>query len=340
MTGPMNQVTEAEQISDIAFGFMASKALFVALHVDVFSQIAETPKSAEQLAQDTGVAENRMTTMLTALNTIGLVVFEDGIYRNSDGAQAFLVKGAKYDFGDYLRFQIDRQMFPFMQQLEGVITGVVEPGQIDSYEKWMADADEARLYSESQHSGSLGPGRTLARSLDLSDARRLLDVAGGTGAFAIQLCTANPELKATILDFPNVAELGQEYVAEAGLSDRIDFLPGNALTSDWPGNQDIVITSYLFSGVPGGAIPDLVRNAYESLNSGGIYVVHDFMVEDDRSGPALAALWQLQHMAFTPDAMSITPSWLTGLLEGVGFTDIKVDELIPGMTRVVTARKP
>jgi len=336
----MQQITEAEQISNIAFGFMASKALFVGLHVGVFSLLSDGPKTARDLASEADVEENRMTTLMTALNAIGLVSREGDTYRNSEGAQAFLVQGAKYDFGDYLRFQIDRQMFPFMQELENVVVGDLRPDQIDSYAKWMDDAEEARMYSESQHSGSIGPGRTLARMTDLSSARRMLDVAGGTGAFAIELCKANPELSVTILDFPNVVALGRNYVEEAGLSDRIDFIAGDALTSDWPSEVDVVMMSYLFNGVPGDEIPNLARHAFEVLKPGGTYIVHDFMVEDDRSGPTLAALWQLQHMAFTPAAKSITPTWVCGVLEGAGFADVVVDELIPGMTRVITARKP
>ena len=333
-------ITEAEQISNIAFGFMASKALFVALHVDVFTRLSDGPKTAAALAADAGVRENRMTTLLTALNSIGLLVREGTAFANSPGAQAFLVKGARYDFGDYLRFQIDRQMFPFMQGLEAVVRDDMEPDQIDSYAKWMDDPEEARLYSESQHSGSIGPARTLARMVDLSDAAHLLDVAGGTGAFAIELCRAYPKLKVTILDFPNVVALGENFVAEAGLSDRISFIGGNALEADWPDNLDAIIMSYLFNGVPGEAIPDLARNAYRHLNPGGHYIVHDFMVEDDRSGPTLAALWQLQHMAFTPAAKSITPVWVSGVMEGAGFTGARTEELIPAMTKVVMARKP
>ena len=64
--------------------------------------------------------------------------------------------------------------------------------------------------------------------------------------------------------------------------------------------------SYLFSGVPGECIPDLIQRAYDSLASGGHYMVHDFMVAEDGGGPSLAALWQLQHMAFTPHARSIS----------------------------------
>jgi 2-hydroxy-4-(methylsulfanyl)butanoate S-methyltransferase len=167
----------------------------------------------------------------------------------------------------------------------------------------------------------------------------MMDVGGGTGAFAIRLCEANPGLTATVLDFPNVAALGRDYVAKADMSDRIAFLDGNALEDDWPGGQDIVLMSYLFNGVPGTAIPDLTRRAFASLNPGGHFLVHDFIVDDDRSGPTLAALWQLQHLAFTPAAKSLTPTWLAGLMEGVGFTDVSTQPLIPGMTKLMHARK-
>jgi 2-hydroxy-4-(methylsulfanyl)butanoate S-methyltransferase len=332
-------IRDAEQISNIAFGFMASKALFVALHLNVFTNLSETAKSARTLAEEAGVPENRVTTILTALNAIGLVTREGDLYSNSPGAETFLVRGARYDFGDYLRFQIDRQMFPFMQQLEGVVTDEMSPGDVDSYAKWMANEEEARLYSEAQHSGSLGPGRTLGRMIDFSGVDHLLDVAGGTGGFAIRLCEAYPQLRVSILDFPHVVALGQQKVEEAGLSDRIEFIGGNALETEWPWDVGAVLMSYLFNGVPGEAIPGLARHAYEVVQPGGLYVVHDFMVEDDRSGPPLAALWQLQHLAFTPAAKSITPSWVSGVLEGAGFTDIQVDVLIPGMTKVVWGRK-
>lgn len=333
-------ITEAEEVSQIAFGFMASKALFAALHVGVFTKLAERPKRIEEIANEADAPENRIQTLMTALAALGLVSREGDQFANSPGAEAFLVEGAKYDFGDYLRLQIDRQMFPIMTGLESVVTG--EPGvdpKIESYADWFSDPEEARLYSESQHAGSLGPGRSVARLIDFAGAERLMDVGGGTGAFAIRLCEANPKLKATVLDFPNVIALGKEYVAAAGLSDRIEFMPGNAIEDDWPKGQDIVLMSYLFNGVPGDAIPDLTRRAFASLNPGGHFLVHDFIVDDDRSGPTLAALWQLQHLAFTPAAKSMTPTWLEGLMAGVGFVDIATHVLIPGMTKLMHARK-
>ena len=97
--------------------------------------------------------------------------------------------------------------------------------------------------------------------------------------------------------------------------------------------------SYLLSGIPEDEISRVIEYAFECLSEGGHLIVHDFMVEDDRTGPQLAALWQLQHMAFTPEARSVTPGWLKEQMSAVGFQDIREDEVVPGMTRSVSARK-
>ncbi|GAA0775281.1 methyltransferase domain-containing protein [Roseibium denhamense] len=330
----------AESISDIAFAFMGSKALFSALHVDLFSVLSETTMNPEKVAEKCGLHVDRATTLLTALTALGLVEKDGAAFKNSPAAEAFLVKGRKYDFGDYLRFQIDQQMYPFLTQLNGALTGTLKPDQIASYEDWFSDPEQARLYSKSQHAGSLGPGRSLAKMVDLSSARTLLDVGGGTGAFSISLCKAYPDLSSTILDFPNVAKVGAGFIEGEGLSERISYQPGNALKDSWPDRADAVLMSYLYSGVPGTAIPGLVRKAYETLSAGGRYMVHDFMVDENRDGPKLAALWQLQHTAFNPQAKSITSDYVAGLMEAAGFEDIQTGVMIPGMTMLVHGRKP
>ncbi|WP_010138272.1 methyltransferase family protein [Oceanicola sp. S124] len=258
----MTLLTEADDVSRIAFGFMGSKALFAALELGIFTALAGGDKTAAELAEAAGVHEDRAMTLLTALAGLGLVSVHEGRFANSPAAGAFLVKGAKYDFGDYLRLQVGKQMYPLLDQIEGALKGELGEGDTASYADWFSDPDEAKLYSESQHAGSLGPARQLAKALDLSGARRMLDVGGGTAAFDIVLCGANPGLTSTVLEFPNVAALGRRYVEAAGLSDRITYLEGNALETDFPGGQDIVLMSYLFSGVPGEAHEALIARAY------------------------------------------------------------------------------
>lgn len=336
----MTVLTEADQISEIAFGFMGSKALFAALGAGVFTHLAVGPMTCAELAEHCPLDEIRTETLMTALAGLGLVEGEDGKFRNSPAAESFLVKGAKYDFGDYLRLQVGQQMYGLLDQIDDALQDKLPEEATASYAEWFSDPEEARLYSASQHSGSLGPARQLARKIDLGGARTLLDVGGGTGAFAITLCKAFPELTATIVDFPNVADLGREYVEKAGLSDRISYVEGNALETDWPGGQDVILMSYLFSGVPGETHNGLLARAKDRLTAGGRFLLHDFVVRSDRSGPKLAALWQLQHTAFTPRARSLDEGWLRNALEKAGFEDVSVDVMIPEMTMLASAVKP
>ncbi|MEZ7846735.1 MAG: methyltransferase [Rhodospirillales bacterium] len=336
----VSSVETAEEVSNIAFGFMASKAMFAGLHLDVFTHLAAGPKTCENLSEIVGVPANRIVTLMNALNGVGLVELDGNLYANSLGAEAFLSRESKYDFGDYLRFQIDQQMYPFLGQLNEVLDGSLSSDAVDSYQHWMSNPEQAALYSNAQHSGSLGPGRTIARMVDLTGAKSLLDVAGGTGAMTIRLLEANPDLTSTIIDFPNVSEIGWRFITEANMTNRVRYIPSNALNVEWPSEQDAILMSYLFSGVPGEEVPRLVQYAFDSLVPGGKFLVHDFMVNDDRTGPVLAALWQLQHMAFTPDAHSVTAGWLKAEMKKVGFIDIQDIQVIQGLTQLVHARKP
>lgn len=336
-----NTIESAEDLSSIAFGFMASKSLFAGLHVDMFSVLADGPKTAEQLAEATDIPVNRIVILTTALASVGLLAIgDDKKISNSPAAQNFLSKQSQYDFGDYLRHQIDQQMYPFLLQLNAVIKGDLSDDAIASYSHWMTDEEQASVYSESQHAGSLGPGRTLARKVDLDDAESLLDVGGGTGAMTISLCNEYKDLHATIIDFPNVAEIGWRFISEADLVDRVRYIPGNAIDVQWPSTQNAILMSYLMSGVPGDDVEGLLKKAFNALSPGGKLMVHDFMVEEDRRGPALAALWQLQHMAFTPEARSLSVGWLTDAGKKMGFKVDIVDNLIPAMTKLVVFVKP
>ncbi|MBK1634572.1 methyltransferase [Rhodovulum adriaticum] len=337
----MHPLTTADQISDIAFGFMGSKALFAALGAGVFTTLSQQGAlTPAELATHAPLDADRAETLLTALAGMGLVVAQDGRFANSPAAEAFLVKGAKYDFGDYLRLQVGQQMYGLLDQIDDALTGRLPPEATASYAEWFSDPEEARLYSASQHAGSLGPARQLLKRVDLSGVRTLLDVGGGTGAFAITLCQACPEMTATIVDFPNVAALGRDYIAQAGLSDRIVYVEGNALEADWPTGQDSILMSYLFSGVPGETHEGLIARAVAHLAPGGRLMIHDFVVKADRTGPKLAALWQLQHTAFTPRARSLDEAWLRDALQDAGLESVEVTEMIPEMTMLATGRKP
>jgi 2-hydroxy-4-(methylsulfanyl)butanoate S-methyltransferase len=331
----MAGITDVRGISNIAYGFMASKALFAALNLDIFSRLSGGSKSLDALSRETGVAPTRLLSLLTACVSIGLLENAAGEYRNAPASETYLVRSAPAYFGDYYRLQIDRQVYPALMRLDDALRGE----RVDFY-ALMQDADEAERFSAAQEAGSRGPARVLAKLVALDGARTLLDVGGGTGAFSVSLCQRNPDLKATILDFPNVRAFAERCVAAAKLDDRITFLDGDALRTAWPGPQDVVLASYLLSAIAAADGARVVAEAFRVLRPGGRLIVHDFMVNDDRGGPSAAALWLLAAVVMDPEAPSLTAGSLTTLLEQQGFADASVHDVIPGITKAVIVRKP
>src|SRR5262245_10713488 len=140
MTTP---VTDVRDISRIAYGFMGSKALFSALNIDLFSRLAGSSKTVEMLVEETGLAANRLKTVLTALTAIGLVARDGNAYRNAPASQRYLVRGAPAYFGDYYRFQIDRQIYPALMHLDAGIAGDTRHLAFDSLEGLTGDPEDA-----------------------------------------------------------------------------------------------------------------------------------------------------------------------------------------------------
>ena len=66
-------IEDVSEISAITYGFMASKALFAALEFDLFTHIARGADSSGALAKVSGIAENRLIALLTALKSLGLI---------------------------------------------------------------------------------------------------------------------------------------------------------------------------------------------------------------------------------------------------------------------------
>jgi 2-hydroxy-4-(methylsulfanyl)butanoate S-methyltransferase len=195
-------------------------------------------------------------------------------------------------------------------------------------------------FSSAQHTGSLGPARLMAKRLNLKDRHNLLDVGGGSGAYSIAFCAANPGLKATILDFPETVDTVKRYAREAGLSDRIAHLSGNAITADWPRGHDAVLMSYVWSAVGEADLAVLAKRAFNALPAGGLALIHDFMVDDARDAPPFAAWYLLGSMLDNPTAVCLTPSYVEQALRDAGFRLDGTDVMLPGITMLTKATKP
>jgi len=164
----------------------------------------------------------------------------------------------------------------------------------------------------------------LAEAIDLSQARRLLDLGGGPGTYAIAFCRRRPELHAVILDLPLAVGVAEEEIAKAGMSDRITTHTADFLTDAIPGGFDAVLISNIIHqyGVDENML--LFRRAREALNPGGRIIVKDMYVDESRTSPLFNALFAVNMLVRTPYGKTYTHDETIALLTASGFGDIQV----------------
>jgi 2-hydroxy-4-(methylsulfanyl)butanoate S-methyltransferase len=334
-------IEDVRDISAITYGFMASKALFAALDFDLFTHIDRGADSVVELTKASGVSENRLVTLLTALKSLGLIVEREGRFANAPATAKFLVAGASGDFRDYVRLVNGAFGYESFRHLTASLRGERIFPDKGFYEGMIYSADlGGEAFSSAQHSGSLGPARLMAKRVSLGDRKRLLDVGGGSGAYALAFCAANPRLKATILDFPQTVETAKRYVRDARLTDRVAHLAGDAVTTEWPTGHDVVLMSYVWSAVGSADIAVLARRAFDMLPSGGLVLVHDFMVDNADAQPPFAAWYLLGSIFDNPNAVCLTPAFVEDALRQAGFQIDATEVMLPGITMLTRARKP
>src|SRR3984885_6018059 len=335
-------IEDVGEISAITYGFMASKALFAALEFDLFTHIAQGAASTSELVAITLIDIYRLVTLLAALKSLGLVSEAHGRLTNAPATARYLVAGAPGYFRDYVRLVNGEFGYESFRHLGAALRGERIFPDKGFYEGMIYDAGiGGERFSSAQHTGSLGPARRLAkRLLDLKDRHKLLDVGGGSGAYSIAFCAAYPHLQATILDFPETVDTAKLYAREAGLSDRISYLAGNAIKVEWPNGHDVLLMSYIWSAVGEADLAILAKRAAEALPPGGLALIHDFMVDDAHDGPPFAAWYLLGSMFDNPTAVCLTPAEVERILRDAGFKIEGTETMLPGITMLTRASKP
>src|SRR5262249_23024903 len=151
-----------------------------------------------------------------------------------------------------------------------------QPVEPLDYAHTLAAPHMTEEFIRGQHAGSLGPARRLARTHDFSRSTRLLDLGGGSGAFAIEAVTHVPTLSALVFDLPLVIRVTERIVEEAGLASQITCIGGDLRTDPWPDGADVILLSYIVSCYASETLDALLARALDYLPPGGQLLVHDF----------------------------------------------------------------
>ncbi len=127
----------------------------------------------------------------------------------------------------------------------------------------------------------------------------LLDIGGGTGIYSFSLLQANANLRAIVLDRPEVLKVAEEMASEFGVLDRIEFRPGDMFADELPTNVDAILLSNILHDWDVPECETLIRRCADALTAGGRLLVHDVFLNDSLDGPLPIALYSAALFSLT-----------------------------------------
>jgi predicted O-methyltransferase YrrM len=180
---------------------------------------------------------------------------------------------------------------------------------------------------------------------EFKNAKKLLDMGGGHGLYAIAFAQTNPQLEAHLLDLPQVLEsTAKECITTYSMEDRVHLIPANFFTDPLGSGYDVVFASDVLYRATAKQRSKVLQKVAASLNKGGIFATKHWFLNADRCSPFNVAEFDLRLSAtqYGDSPFNIfTLGEFINLLQNSGF---KLREIIDlsgqrGMAKIVVAER-
>jgi ubiquinone/menaquinone biosynthesis C-methylase UbiE len=308
----------------LALAYRSSAVFFTASDLGVFSHIADGARTADEIASRCGVEREPLRLVLETCADIGLLARDGDGFANTPTTDNFLVKGRRAYLGDSLKYA--RDLYPAW----GKLTELVKSGHPTMAHDTILGDDKAktRAFVMAMHERARGIGSVLPHNVNLAGRSRLIDVGGGPGTYAVELCRQTPGLTATVLDRPGVLEVTRELVDAAGFADRVTLLPGDYLTTPFGTGYDAALLSGMMHRETAENVNLLLRKANEAMAPGGQIMVSDVFFDDDRKNtPPFTTSFALNMMLTSDHGSAHAKTEMARWMAGNGFRDITMNEM-------------
>jgi hypothetical protein len=315
------RIEDRLRLTRLAIAGWSAQALFAANELGVFELLArQGPLAPDEVASELGTDADATGRLLGALAAVDLLVHtDDQRYENGSAASAFLVPNRPESMTTWV------SLIGQWNQSFGRLPEAVSSGQpVEVPEEHLGESsDYTRRFILGMHDYAIGPGRELARSLELDGRGSLLDVGGGPGTYSVLLAEANPELRCTVWDLPAVVAIAREVIEGHGLSERIDTVAGDYHTDTFPAGHDTILISNTLHQEDWDTCVGILRKAFDALPSGGLVVVHAMFLNEQHDGPVWPALHNLLMLLVYRGGRAYTVGQTFEMLEAAGFTEAR-----------------
>lgn len=298
--------TELGYLNELTWGYRASRVLQTAVRLKVFTHLEGGGQTALALAAACSAKPDLLEKLLIACCAMGLLAKDGDAYVNTALSATCLVEGKPLYQGNIISHAA--RVWSFWDALpEAVCT---QPPQEP------ADQSHRDFILGMRDITAGGRGQLFLDHIDLTGRKKLFDVGGGPGLYAVLACQQYPDLTATVFDLPETIAIARQFIEQENLTGRIDVRVGDWETDDFGTGNDVVLFSNVLHGPTSNALAKL-QKAYDAMVPGGLVAVQEFALNDDKTGPLIPALFNVMVGAYARTE-------LLELLTRAGFSDARI----------------
>jgi hypothetical protein len=329
------------ELAALASGHAEARAIQTALKLGIFEILRPAPLDDAALAA--AISANRRATALiaNAMVALGLLVKRANRYALTDSSQRYLLRSSAEYLGGLILF--DEAIFETWTHLEQTIRTGAPARPTDMFQ---SRPEETQRFIRAMDSltRARGDPAYVADRLDLSRVSLIADIGGGPGTYVAAMLRRWPHLRAAIYDLPATLEVARTILTErepAALA-RIDLVRVDYLYDEIPGPCGALFMSNIIHNEDETANAQLFRKCFHALQSGGMMIIKDHIMNADLTEPRPGAIFALYLLLATRRGRVYSFEEVSRWLAGAGFVGISHEPLpSPQFTSsMVIARKP
>jgi precorrin-6B methylase 2 len=327
-----------ERVIQFVWGFAPTFILNSANQLRVFDFLEGSPKTAEQLARETGSSERGLKALLDALVGLQFLARKGKRYALTPESSAFLVSTNPDYHGGFFE-HMTRQVLPnWMGLTESVRTG--QP--VKSVNEHAEGADFFAQFVEGIFPMSYRAAQVLGEHLRLAaleEPATILDVGAGSGVWGIALAQQSPHIRIHAVDWPKVLDVTRKIVARRGLANRLQTSAGDLLEADFGQGHHVATIGHILHSEGRERSRRLLKRVFDALAPGGTVVIAEFVPNEQRTGPANALIFAVNMLIHSAEGDTFTLKEMSKWLREAGFRDIRLLDA-PAPSPLVLATKP
>ena len=275
----INENTE-QMLSQMIVGAWVTQAIYVASEIGIADFLAAGPRTADELARETGAHSASLYRLLRALASIEIFREEE------DGRFALtpLGKLLASDAPGSKRSLARMAGAEFYRSWGGLLSSVETGGAAFDkvfgkpfFHYMNANPDRWRIYDDAMtgiHDSETIP---VLDAYDFTPFRTVVDIGGGNGLALAAILRRHPEMRGILFDLPAVAERAREVVAVCGVYDRLTFVGGDFFDSV-PASGDAYLLRHVLHDWDDGKAVSILRNCRDAMDPDGRVLVVETVI--------------------------------------------------------------